>query len=323
MSTSRRALVTGATGYIGSRLVPVMLEKGWHVRVLARSTARIATHDWAPDVEVVTGDAADADAVRRALTDVDVAYYLLHSMDGGGDLTRRDHELATTFASCAEQASVGRMVYLGGLHPSGRLSEHLASRTDVGEVFLSAPVPAAVLQAGIVIGSGSASFEMLRHLTHRLPVMVTPRWVTSRIQPIAVADALHYLAAAATVDAGLNRTFDIAGPDVLTYEQMIQQFADSAGLRPRRIVVVPVLSPGLASRWVGLVTPVPAAIARPLIDSLVHDAVAGEDDLARLVGTPPDGPTSYADAVRHALQDSGGPAAVTPGDPPWAGPRGS
>ncbi|KNX36845.1 NAD(P)H-binding protein [Luteipulveratus halotolerans] len=322
MTATRTALVTGATGYVGSRLVPHLLEIGWHVKVLARRPERLTVHAWGDQVDVVPGDAADPDTLRRALADVDVAYYLLHSMDGGGDLSRRDHDLATTFASVAHERSVGRIVYLGGLHPSGRLSEHLASRTDVGEVFLASPVPAAVLQAGILIGTGSASFEMLRHLTHRLPVMVTPRWVTSRIQPIAIADALHYLAAAGTLPADVDRAFDIGGPDVLTYEQMIQRYVAVAGLRPRRIVVVPVLTPALASRWVGLVTPVPSGIARPLVDSLVHDAVCDEHDLTDLVGAPAEGATSYDDAVRRALDGSrDGPESIDPGDPSWAGPR--
>lgn len=332
----RVALVTGATGYIGARLVPALLAAGFVVRVLVRDMDRIRERAWfstadEKDLQVVEGDATDDEAVARAMDGVDVAYYLLHSMDGQGDFTDRDRALATTVARGADEQGVGRLVYLSGLHPEGELSTHLASRVEVGRILLDARTPAVVLQAAVILGSGSASFEMLRHLTRRLPVMVTPRWVRSSIQPIAIQDVLHYLVGAADLPAdALNRTYDIGGPEVLTYLEMIQRFADLDG-RPRRLIgAVPVLTPGLASHWVGLVTPVPTGVAKPLVGSLVHDVVCTEHDLRELL-PPPTGVLGFDDAVRAALSqgvvESGqrpepgevDPAWLTAADPDWAG----
>ncbi|WP_454301584.1 tryptophan-rich sensory protein [Salana multivorans] len=300
----RPTLVTGASGYIGGLLVPELLARGQRVRVLARSPRRLQDREWAQDVEIVQGDATDAGDLRRALDGVGVAYYLLHSMDGDGDFVVRDRALASRFATAAAEAGIERVVYLSGLHPSDEdLSEHLASRVEVGEILLDGPVPAAVLQAGIVLGAGSASFDMLRHLTERLPAMVAPRWLESRIQPIAADEVIHYLAGAADLPADLNRTLDIAGPDVLTYREMIQGYARVAGLGRRFVQVVPVLTPRLASHWVGLVTPVPAGVAKPLVGSLVHDAVADEQDVLDLIGPPPGGRAGYQDALRAAIAD--------------------
>ncbi|EKA62105.1 TspO/MBR family protein [Janibacter hoylei PVAS-1] len=296
------ALVTGATGYIGGLLVPRLLDDGWTVRVLTRSSERLRGRDWIDRVEVVEGDATSGDDLRRALAGTDVAYYLLHSMDGHGDLARRDRQLAEGFVAAASEAGVGRIVYLGGLHPEGAdLSVHLASRVEVGQVLLDGPVPAAVLQAAVVLGDGSVSFDMLRYLTERLPVMVAPRWLRNRIQPIAVDDALHYLVGAASLPAEVNRTFDIAGPEVLTYEQMIQRFAAVTGLRRRLVLRVPVLTPWLASHWVSLITPVDAGVAKPLVGSLVHEVVRREEDLDDLVGVPEGGLLGFDDAVRRAM----------------------
>ncbi|QGN58258.1 NAD(P)H-binding protein [Nostocoides sp. HKS02] len=298
----RTALVTGATGYIGGALVPGLLEAGWSVRVLTRDRSRLEGQSWLQDVEVAEGDASRAADVRNALAGVDVAYYLLHSMDGRGDFVARDRELATTFAGAAAKEGVHRLVYLSGLHPPGDLSEHLASRVEVGDIFLAGSVPTAVLQAGVVLGDGSASFDMLRHLTERLPAMVAPRWLRNRIQPIAIADVVHYLVAAADLPADVHRSFDIGGPEVMTYAQMMQRYASVVGLRPRWIVTVPVLTPGLAGLWVGLVTPVSAGIARPLVNSLIHEAVCREEDILTATGPPPGGRTAFDDAVRAAVR---------------------
>ncbi|KNX36165.1 tryptophan-rich sensory protein [Luteipulveratus halotolerans] len=296
------ALVTGATGYIGGRLVPRLFDAGWTVRVLTRHASGLDEMDWADDVEVVEGDASSAYDLDTAMRDVDVAFYLIHSMDGAGDFAQRDRELARTFAEAADRARVGRIVYLSGLHPDGEeLSPHLASRVEVGQVFLHAETPAAVLQAAVILGDGSASFDMLRHLTHRLPAMVAPRWLHNRIQPIAIRDVLHLLVGAASLPKEVNRTFDIGGPDVLTYEEMMQRFARLTGLRRRLVVTVPVLTPQLAGHWVGLVTPVPSGLAKPLVQSLVHEVVCQEDDLARLA-PPPDPPLGFDDAVRSAVR---------------------
>lgn len=193
---------------------------------------------------------------------------------------------------------------MSGLHPDGPLSTHLASRVEVGEILMDSGVPTAVLQAATVIGDGSASFEMLRYLTTRLPAMVAPKWLRNRIQPVAVDDVLHYLVRAADLPEDVNRTFDIGGPDVLTYEQMMQVFAEETGQRRRVIVTVPVLTPWLASHWVGLVTPVAAGVAKPLVGSLVHEVVCREDDLVRMVGEPPGGRTSYRAGVRAAMEEA-------------------
>ncbi len=295
-------LVTGATGYIGSHLVPQLLDAGYTVRVLSRNPDKLPS-EWRDRVQVAQGDATDDADVSSALAGVDVLYYLLHSMDGRGDFVARDRTLAQRFAKLAEQAQVKRIVYLSGLHPEGELSEHLASRVEVGEILLASGVPTAVLQAGVVLGAGSASFDMLRHLTERLPAMVAPKWLDNHIQPIAVADAVHYLVRAADLPPEVNRSFDLGGPDVLTYREMMGRYAALAGLMPRTIVTVPVLTPSLASHWVGLVTPIKAGIARPLVGSLMHDAVRDEFDAEQVLGEPDGGAAGYDQAIRAALVD--------------------
>ena len=330
MNARRRALVTGVTGYIGSRLVPRLLDEGWQVRTLTRDAGKVADRTWRDAVEVVEGDAGSQDVLAAALRDVDVAYYFLHSMDGEGGFVERDRQLARTFGVAAYEAGGDRIVYLSGLHPAdGPLSDHLASRVEVGDILMASGVPTAVLQAAVILGSGSASFEMLRHLTTRLPVMVTPKWLDNRIQPIAVRDVLHYLVRAADLPPQVNRTLDIGGPEVLTYRAMIDRFARIAGLPPRRIVSVPVLTPYLASQWVGLVTPVPTGVAKPLVGSLLHEVVCSEHDIDDLVGPPPCGPlpfdTAVADAIAgdaaHPRPEPGtvDPARITAADPAWAG----
>lgn len=297
------ALVTGATGYVGGSLVEPLLDAGWRVRVLTRSSAKLTDVSWHNRVEVCEGDASNTEDLDQALTGVDVAYYLLHSMDSGGDFVRRDRDLAQGFANAAARAHVGRIVYLGGLHPADEeLSPHLASRVEVGQVFLDCPVPAACLQAAIVLGDKSASFLMLRHLTERLPAMLGPKWLRNRIQPIAIADVVHYLVGAAGLPSQVNRTFDIGGPEVLRYTEMIDRYANAAGLRKRPIVTVPVLTPQLASNWVGLVTPISASLARPLVGSLVHEVVCHEKDIEQYIPDPPGGLTGFDDAVRIALR---------------------
>jgi len=330
-----RALVLGATGYIGGRLAPRLVAAGYRVRVLARDPARLAAFDWGDEVEVTEGSATDAEAMRAACDDVDVLYYLIHSMGQGAGFEDADLEAAETVAAAAANAGVRRIVYLGGLHPSGvALSPHLRSRVAVGKVLLRSGVPTIALQAGVVIGSGSASFEMIRHLTDVLPYMPAPKWVRNRIQPIAVRDVLHYLLGAARVDVGVDRALDIGGPDVLRYGQMMNGYAVEAGLPQRAIAPLPVLTPGLASHWVNLVTPVPRSIARPLIASLQHECVMDDHDVDALIPPPEGGLTGYrravalalgrveADTVETSWQDTdvtGIPSDPLPSDPDWAG----
>ena len=331
-----RCVVTGATGYIGGRLVPRLLDAGHEVRCLVRDPRKLRDVPWAGQVEISPGDVLDEAAMRRALAGADVLYYLVHSMSGP-DFAARDRRAALLTAQAAREAGLRRIIYLGGLHPDGDsagLSEHLGSRAEVGEIFLRSGVPSAVLQAAVVIGSGSASFEMLRHLTERLPLMITPRWVRNRVQPIAIRDVLHVLVAAATLPEDVNRTFDIGGPDVLTYQEMIQRFAALTGLPRRRMLPVSVLSPRLSSHWINIVTPVPKSIGAPLIESLIHEAVCREDDIARHVAEPPGGRTPYDTAVRLALRKinlgevethwsaasvDGSPSDPLPTDPGWSG----
>ena len=276
MASHLRCLVTGATGYIGGRLVPELLAAGYTVRCMARDPGKLADRPWSDDIEMAKADVSDAAALRKALADCDVAYYLIHSLGTGSSFEQRDRDAARAFADAAREAGVKRIVYLGGMisGQEGDLSPHLRSRAEVGDILLDSGVPTAALQAAVIIGSGSASFEMLRYLTERLPAMITPKWVTTRIQPIAVRDVLRYLVGAATLPADVNRRFDIGGPDVLTYADMMRRYAAVAKLPPRLLVSVPVLTPSLSSHWVGLVTPVPSGLARPLVESLRVEVVA-------------------------------------------------
>lgn len=333
--SGRHVLVTGATGYVGGRLAPRLVEAGHMVRALARDPGRLRDAAWAGDVEIVKGDLEAPEDVRRAVEGIDVVYHLVHAMSAGGDFAKAELQQAQHVAAAAKAAGVQRIVYLSGLHPEGeRLSKHLASRVAVGEALLASGVPTIVLEAGIVIGSGSASFEMIRHLTEVLPYMPAPRWVRNFVQPIAVRDVLHYLVAAASVPGDVHGTFDIGGPDVLRYGQVMNGYAVEAGLPQRPIAPLPVLTPWLASQWVNLVTPVPRAIAMPLIGSLLHDCVVEEHRIDAIIPPPEGGLTGYRGAVRLALarersgdiesswrsaSAAGAPSDPLPSDPRWSG----
>ncbi|MGK5532566.1 SDR family oxidoreductase [Streptomyces sp. URMC 129] len=329
--TPRRCLVTGATGYLGGRLVPALLDAGHAVRCMARTPDKLRHRPWAGRVETVRGDVTDAGATGAALDGVDVAYYLVHSLGAGRDFAGTDRRAARVFGERARAAGVRRIVYVGGLTPAGvperELSPHLRSRAEVGRILLDSGVPTAVLRAAVIIGSGSASFEMLRQLTERLPVMVTPRWVRTRVQPVAVRDVLRVLVGCADLPDDVSRTFDLGGPDVVTYQEMMRCYAGQAGLRRRLILPVPVLSPWLSSLWVGLVTPVPGPLARPLVESLRHEVVCAERDIERYVPPAAGGFLDLDGALRAALRQVAGtppparpaPGDPQPGDPGWAG----
>ena len=327
----RRALVTGATGYIGSRLVPALLAHGWTVRVLTRTAEKVTSRPWHDQVEISEGNADDEEDLRSAMAGVDVAYYLIHSMDGSGDFVERDRNLATSFARCAEAQEVRRIVYLSGLYPPGeKLSTHLGSRKEAEDIFLDSAVPTAVLRAAVILGAGSASFEMLRHLTDRLPIMIAPKWLSTRIQPIAIHDVLRYLVKAADLPEEVNRGFDIGANEVLTYKDMIDRYAAVSRLAKRRVRTLPVMTPGLASHWIGLVTPVPSGIAKPLVGSLVHEVICKEHDIAEYIPDPEGGFVDFDEAIRRALSgpqpvalradvDSENPGRISAADPQWAG----
>ncbi len=328
-------LVTGATGYIGGRLVTHLLEVGYRVRVFARQADRLRDYPWISKVEVIEGDANDIAALDKALNSVDIAYYMLHALNLTDDFEKEEKVLAEKFAKAALANKLKRIVYLGGIITEGQeLSPHLASRALTGEILRASGVPTIELRAGVVIGSGSASFEMLRYLTERLPVMTTPKWVLNQIQPIAIRDVLRYLVGAAAIDKKINGAFDVAGPDLFTYAEMMQQYAEAAGLRRRIIIPIPVLTPKLSSGWVGLVTPVPFQLARRLVDSLKNDVIADNRAIRELIADPKSGLTPFKTAVKLALTrlktsnvqtrwtDASVPFAPSdplPTDPDWAG----
>jgi uncharacterized protein YbjT (DUF2867 family) len=329
-----RVLVAGATGYIGRRLVADLLACGHRVRCLARTPSKLDAEPWRDQVEVVAGDVLDGASLSAAFAGVEVAYYLVHSIGAEPAWQHRDLHAAHNFRDAAAAASVRQIIYLGGLgdDAGGELSAHLKSRHDVGRALAAGPVPLTELRAAMVLGSGSASFEMLRHLVEVLPVMTTPRWVETRVQPIAVRDVLAYLIGVLGVPAAYGKVFEIGGPDVVTYRELMHMYASIARLRRRLVVPVPVLSPRLSSLWVGLVTPIPSSLARPLIDSLVNEVVVTEDTIDALVHHKP---MTCGDGIRLALQhvqelDVAGrwtdaelfgrtPADPFPTDPHWSG----
>lgn len=334
MTEPQLVLVTGATGYVGGRLVPRLLERGYRVRVLVRTPARLDHVPWRDDVDVVAGDLSSVAETAAACAGVHTAFYLVHSMGSGSRFEETERRTARVMADAAAQAGVTRIVYLGGLHPDGvDLSPHMRSRTAVGQILLAGAVPAVVFQAGVVIGSGSASFEMIRHLTENLPIMPAPSWVTNAIEPIAIRDVLHYLASAPALTEPLNRTFDLGSREVLTYAALMYGYAHEAHLPPRHIYALPVPAPRLAGWWVALVTPIPHSMAVPLVQSLQHPAVCAEHDVDAVIPAPPGGLTGYRRAVRLALRkirlgevetswtsaSSGVAADPLPSDPDWAG----
>ncbi|MFN2370029.1 MAG: DUF2867 domain-containing protein, partial [Candidatus Krumholzibacteriia bacterium] len=300
----RPVLVTGATGYVGGRLRRRLEAAGARVRCLARDPRRLDGRI-AAGTEVVAGDVLAPATLPAALAGVDTAYYLVHSMGAASGFEERDREGATNFAAAAAAAGVRRLVYLGGLgDDTAELSPHLRSRNEVGRILRESGVPTVELRASIVLGSGSLSFEMIRSLTERLPVMITPRWVRVLAQPIAVADLLDYLEAAATVPLAASRVYEIGGADRVSYGDLMREYARQRGLR-RPMIPVPLLTPWLSSLWLGLVTPLYARIGRKLIQSIQHPTVVRDDAALRDF---PLRPVGMAEAIARALAaESRGP----------------
>ena len=335
MSDERLILVTGASGYVGGRLVTSLLADKAKVRVFVRDANKAQSHSWANDVEVAVGNASDYQSTVKALTGVHTAFYLLHSINLGPNFDQIESEMARNFAKAAEQCGLKQIVYLGGINNDAKTSKHLQSRANTGKELATTSVAVMELRAGIIIGSGSASFEMLRHLTHRLPVMTTPKWVSNKTHPIAIRDILWFLRNAAKLEKPVTGIFDIGGPEILSYAEMMQKFAKISGLRRRWIIEIPVLTPKLSSLWIGFVTPVPTSLARPLVGSLISEVVADPaKSISHLIPNPPEGLIDVEAAIHLALtkvsdnnvltrwSDAAVPTAPwqkAQSDPAWAG----
>jgi len=292
-------LVTGATGYVGGRLVPRLIEAGHRVRCLVRDLSRLQGRAWFTRVEVVQGDLLNPNSLAEAMRDVNVVYYLIHSLGEGGDFAQLDVIAARNCSAAAKSAGVARIIYLGGLGDSSTdLSPHLRSRQETGVALREFGVPVTEFRAAVIVGSGSVSFEMVRYLAERLPVMICPKWVFTRIQPIAIRNVLDYLVAAIESTKSVGRIIEIGGQDVLTYAEMMTGYARVRGLK-RLLIAVPVLTPRLSSYWVHLITPIPAKVARPLIKGLVNEVVVHDDAALRLF--PGISLLDYETSVRFAF----------------------
>jgi uncharacterized protein YbjT (DUF2867 family) len=326
-SANRPIAIAGATGYIGGRLAPRLIEAGYSVRCLVRSPGKLEGRRWVhdPHVEIRQTNLSDAGDVTRNLEGCEAAFYLVHSMMAGANYAGSDRRLASVFAEAGRKAGIGRIIYLGGLGETGAgLSEHLASRREVETALASSGVPVTVLRAAMIIGSGSASFEILRYLVERLPVMITPKWVSTPCQPIAVRNVLAYLVGTLSRPDMAGGVFDIGGPDVMCYRDIMQIMAGELGLKPRWILPVPVLSPRLSSYWIHLITPLSHDIARPLAEGLKNPVVCKDDSITKKI---PQELLTVREAIRAALnkvsendvETNWAMAGPIPGDPDWAG----
>jgi uncharacterized protein YbjT (DUF2867 family) len=292
-------LVTGATGYVGGRLVPRLWQKGYKIRCLVRDASRLKGR-W-EGVEIVQGNVLEPESLNDKFIGIETAYYLIHSMGGDGEFSRTDIVAAENFAFAAEKQGVKRIIYLGGLgSPEENLSKHLSSRLKTGDTLRKFDVPVTEFRAGVIVGSGSLSFEMIRYLTERLIVMITPKWVNTRTQPIAIRDVLRYLIDALKVENTRGEIIEIGGEDILTYKDLMRIYADIRGLK-RYFIKVPVLTPKLSSHWIGLVTPLPSRIAKPLVDGLKNELICKSNKARELFNFKT---ISYNEAVKLALQQN-------------------
>jgi len=281
-------LVTGATGYVGGRLIPALLDAGYRVRAMGRSLDKLGCRPWAdhPDIELVEGDVLQLESLKQAATGCRFAYYLVHSMIAQkGKFVEADREAARNMVAAADAAGLTRIIYLGGLAEAKDdvLSKHLKSRIEVADILQAGSVPTTDLRAPMILGSGSASFEILRYLVERLPAMVTPRWVQSLNQPIAIRDVIAYLVGCLEHEETVGEILDIGGPDILTYRDLLEIYAEEAGLRKRLIISVPVLTPTLSAYWIRFISPVPTSIALPLTEGLTSDAVCTENRIQSII----------------------------------------
>jgi len=335
MSTDRKQaiLVLGATGYVGKRLIPHLLEAGYRVRAAGRSVGKLKTSFWSnhPLIEFISCDVLDASSLEKACEGCSAVYYLVHSMSPGQkDFAETDRKAAANMVKAAEKAGLERVIYLAGLGEEGKdLSKHLKSRREVEEILKRGKVPATILRAAMIIGSGSASFEILRYLVDRLPLMITPRWVSTESQPIAIRNVLYYLVGCLRVTETIGQTLDIGGNEILTYRKLMEIYAEEAKLRKRFVIPVPVLTPRLSSYWIHLVTPIHASIARPLAEGLRNKVIVKD---IRILGLIPQRLLTAKEAIRLALDenqyylsepDAGKPLRPCewsyPDDSPWAG----
>jgi uncharacterized protein YbjT (DUF2867 family) len=335
MDKTKPILVTGGTGYVGARLIPRLLEAGYKVRAIARSVDKLFSRPWAshPNLEIFPADLLDLETLTQTARGCGVAYYLVHSMNShGAKFASTDRKAAENMVKVAAQESLERIIYLGGLGSSGKeLSAHLKSRHEVADILRSGSVPVTVLRAAMIIGSGSASFEILRYLVDRLPIMVTPKWVDTPCQPIAIRNVLGYLIASLEVKETIAKTYDIGCNQVLNYRQLMEIYAEEAGLPKRKIIPVPVFTPRLSSYWIHLVTPMSASIARPLAEGLKNPVICHDDEIKKLI---PQELLDPRQAIKLALErlemqqieshwsDAGysfPPEWVYYGDPKWSG----
>lgn len=301
--TQKPVLVTGATGYVAGRLVPLLLESGYRVRTMGRSIEKMLGRSWGshPGIEPVKGDIMDIASLNRAIKGCGTIYYLVHSMiSQKGKYRHADRTGAQNMVRAAAEQKAEHIIYLGGLGDitHKRISRHLVSRHEVAQILKQGPVPVTVLRAAMILGSGSAGFEILRYLAERLPVMITPRWVSMPTQPIAITNVLGYLKGCLDHPETRGKTFDIGGPDVVTYRDLFRIFAGEAGLPAPVMIPVPVLTPRLSSLWIHLVTPVPAAIAQPLTEGLSLPTVCTETSITKII---PQELISCREAIRRSL----------------------
>ena len=301
--TSKPILVTGATGYVGGRLIPALLDAGYRVRAMGRSLEKVGCRPWAGHsrVELVQGDVLDLESLKQATSSCRAAYYLVHSMIAQKEkFVEADRRAAQNMVEAALAAGLERIIYLGGLAEvsQGSLSKHLKSRIEVADILQAGPVPTTDLRTPMILGSGSASFEILRYLVERLPAIITPRWVQSMNQPIAIRNVITYLIGCLEHDETIGQTYDIGGPDILSYRDLLDIYAEEAGLKKRLIIPVPVLTPTLSALWIHLISPVPTSIALPLTEGLTSDAVCTENRIQEII---PQRLLSCREAIRVAM----------------------